>query len=150
MDLDKLKQDLRIAEGIRLHPYMDGKPDLDIGAILKPYGKLTAGIGRNLQDVGLSEDECYYLLGNDIKRALVPLEKLQAFLNLDEARKRVLTEMVFNMGYSGVMAFQNMWTAIRAGNFDRAADEMLNSKWAKQVGDRSERLSKAMRGNSDG
>jgi len=64
---------------------------------------------------------------------------------LNEARARVIMNMVFNMGIQSVLGFKKMWAAIYEGNFNKAADEMMDSKWASQVGGRAEELAGIMR-----
>lgn len=70
---------------------------------------------------------------------------LPSMKNLSPARQEVLVNMSFNLGVEGLFKFRRMWAAIRAHNFDLAADEMLDSKWARQVGSRAEELSEKMR-----
>lgn len=120
------------------------------GLRLKPYyctaDKLTIGIGRNLDDVGITEDEALYLMKNDVER--VSVELIQAFpsvISLDSVRYYVLVNMCFNLGISRLKKFKRMWTAVRRGEWSRAADEMLDSLWADQVGRRAIELSDMMR-----
>ena len=118
------------------------------GLKLKPYrcpaGKLTIGVGRNLEERGISEEEALYLLNNDIAESIKDLQKIFAdadgFENLPEAVQRVLVDMRFNLGDSGFKSFKKMIKAIKAGNFSEAALEMRNSKWFKQVGSRGKTL----------
>ena len=119
------------------------------GLELKPYRctaeKLTIGVGRNIEDRGISEDEARYLLKNDIK--IVEDELLAQkpeVAGLDSVRQRVLVDMGFNLGIPTLMKFQKMWAAIEAEDFRLAADEAMDSRWAKQVGRRAERLCQAM------
>jgi len=119
------------------------------GLELKPYRctaeKLTIGVGRNIEDRGISEDEARYLLKNDIK--IVENELLAQkpeVAGLDPVRQRVLVDMGFNLGIPTLMKFQNMWAAIEAEDFRLAAEEAMDSRWAKQVGRRAERLCQAM------
>lgn len=119
------------------------------GERLKPYrctaGKLTIGIGRNLDDRGITREEAAFLLENDIKQGEAELLRALPWVaTLDEVRQRVLLDMVFNMGIAGVLAFKNTLATIQAGDYQRAASMMLDSKWAKQVGARAERLSRMM------
>ena len=65
--------------------------------------------------------------------------------NLSPARQDVLVNMAFNLGVDGLYKFKMMWNAIYCGNYNRAADEMLNSKWAGQVKGRATRLADEMR-----
>ena len=116
---------------------------------LKPYrcsvGKLTIGIGRNLDDVGITEEEAYFLLGNDISRVIAELEQnIPVFSSLDEIRKRVVIDMGFNLGISRLLRFRRMLAALEQGDYQKAAAEMLDSKWARQVGKRATNLNKMM------
>lgn len=132
--LDTVQAQLRIDEATREKPYRDS------------VGKLTIGVGRNLDDVGLSPDEINYLLANDIKvadrdaRALFP-----SFDDLSDNRKAALVNMAFNLGYARLGAFVGLRAAVAASDFLQASAHMLNSKWATQVGNRAERLAKVMR-----
>lgn len=130
---DILRDMLRGHEGLRLKPYLDSE------------GKLTIGIGRNLDDVGITEDEAYILLDHDIKRTKVDLFKaLPWAYNLDEARQAVLLNMAFNMGVEGLLHFKQTLAAVESGEWKFAAAYMLDSKWAKQVGNRAVYLAKVM------
>ena len=119
------------------------------GLELKPYQctaeKLTIGVGRNIEDRGITEDEARYLLKNDIKIVEDELlEKKPVVAGLDAVRQRVLVDMGFNLGIPTLLKFQNMWAAIEEEDFETAADEAMDSRWAKQVGRRAERLCQAM------
>lgn len=125
------------------------------GFELKPYrdtvGKLTIGVGRNLDDVGIHPDEASLMLKNDIERCRVEASEFVWFENLDEKRKMVIISMLFNLGLTRFLGFKKMIAALELNNFDRAAAEMLDSKWAVQVGKRAEELSAMMRyGSQDG
>jgi lysozyme len=103
-------------------------------------------VGRNLDDRGITEDEARYLLKNDI--AIVEEELLRAkpsVADLDAVRQRVLVDMGFNLGLPILLKFQNMWAAIEDEDWIDAAEQMLDSRWAKQVGRRAARLAEAMR-----
>lgn len=120
------------------------------GLRLKPYrctaGKLTIGVGRNLEDVGISEDEALYLLECDIKRVRADADAIFPwFCKLSDSRKDVIISMIFNIGLHGFLEFKKTISAIAAGNFEQAAKEMLESKWAAQVGKRGYELSEMMR-----
>ena len=119
------------------------------GLELKPYQctaeKLTIGVGRNIEDRGITEDEARYVLMNDIKIVEDELlEKKPVVAGLDAVRQRVLVDMGFNLGIPTLLKFQNMWTAIEEEDFETAAEEAMDSRWAKQVGRRAERLCQAM------
>lgn len=118
----------------------------DEGVMLKPYtdtvGKLTIGVGRNLTDNGLTEDEIDYLLNNDIDRCIHELSvKFDWFLTEKENVQIVLISMVFNLGMPRFLGFKKMIAAIENEDYKEAAAQMLDSKWARQVGKRANRLS---------
>ena len=120
------------------------------GLKLFPYhctaDKLTIGVGRNLEDRGISNDEAAYLLKNDIEIVERELLEAQPLVSmLDAVRQRVLVDMGFNLGTPTLMKFSNMWDAIEDEDWEEAADQMLDSRWAKQVGRRAHRLADAMR-----
>lgn len=120
-------------EGIRSKPYRD------------TLGVLTIGVGRNLEK-GLSEDEIFYLLDNDINNVKYEVNKnFPWVLGLDEARLNVIYNMCFQLGINRLSLFRKMLAACREGNYETAADEMLNSMWHKQTGKRCEELATIMR-----
>ncbi len=131
---EKLIRLLITHEGLRLKPYRDTR------------GKLTIGVGRNLDDVGITEEEALYLLKNDIKRVLDFLkERLPYWNGLTETRKMALVDMCFNLGPGGFLSFKKMLAALERGDYEQAAREMLDSRWARQVGRRAEELAEMMR-----
>jgi len=108
-------------------------------------GKLTIGVGRNLEDLGLTDGEIDFLLRNDLMRVQAELlQSVPCFRRLSETRQDVLIDMCFNLGISRLMQFQKMLTALEIGDYMEAAAEMLDSRWAKQVGIRAVRLAKMM------
>ena len=109
-------------------------------------GKLTIGVGRNLSDVGLHDDEIALLLTNDMAWAEAAVRKhVPAFDDLTDFRKAVLANMMFNMGDGIFSAFTTMLKAVNDGRWDDAADAMLASHWAAQVKGRANRLADQMR-----
>ena len=113
-------------------------------------GILTIGVGRNLEDRGLSEDEVDYLLNNDIKICVEELKRsFDWYDDLDDIRKRVLVDMMFNLGMPRLKGFVKMLEAIESGAWGAAAEEMLDSTWARQVGSRADRLSEMMETGTD-
>ena len=109
-------------------------------------GKLTIGVGRNIEDRGLSDDEIDLLLKNDIRIATEELERVFPWtIMLDPVRKAVLIDMSFNMGIDRLSQFKNTLAMIERGEYDKASDAMLQSVWATQVGNRARRLSGMMR-----
>ena len=132
--LDIARKQVETDEGRRRKPYRD------------TVGKLTIGIGRNLDDKGLSDDEIDYLLANDLRDAEKDARAVCASFNrLTDARKAVLLNMALNIGRSRLAGFRNMLAAIEAEDYDRAAVEMLDSLWARQVKSRATRLAEQMR-----
>lgn len=144
------------------------------GMVLTVYkdslGIDTIGIGRNLEDRGISKEEldhmdipnmdviyehginekdARYLAENDIDIVEKELCATHPCVEeLDEVRQLVLMDMAFNMGIPRLKKFVKMWNAIHEGLFEIAAEEMLDSRWAGQVGMRSIKLSEAMKTGS--
>ena len=115
------------------------------GLRLKPYhcsaGKLTIGIGRNLEAVGISEAEANLMLANDITRIeKEAVDNLPYFNSLSVTRQDVVLSMIFNLGLAGFLKFKNLNTALTYGNFKLAAQEMIKSSWYRQVGARADEL----------
>lgn len=133
--MNRIKAQLVRHEGLRLKPYRC------------TAGKLTIGIGRNLDDRGISQREAYVLLENDIQNCEKQLldEIPEIYNGLDDVRKSVLLNMCFNLGIKGLLEFKNTLAFIAAGDWERAANGMSASKWAKQVGKRAIELSEMMR-----
>ena len=113
--LQKVKEQLLRHEGLRLKPYRC------------TAGKLTIGVGRNLDGCGISRTEAYVLLENDIQNCEKQLldEIPEIYNALDEVRKSVLLNMCFNMGITGLLSFQNTLAFIEVGDWERAATELL-------------------------
>lgn len=121
------------------------------GVRLKPYkctaGKLTIGVGRNLDDNGITHGEAMLLLDNDIRRCKLELQHhLSWFNGLDHDRQAALIDMCFNLGISRLMKFHNMLQALKHREWSRAADEALDSRWAEQVGNRAKEIADILRG----
>lgn len=129
MNIEALKVDLLRDEGCELKPYVD------------TVGKITIGIGRNLSDRGITLEEAKHLLENDISAVIIELDhKLPWWRALPEHKGRALANMAFNLGLPRLLEFREMLSALEAGEWHRAGDEALNSKWAAQVGDRAMRI----------
>jgi lysozyme len=139
LDRQKMIQQLRLHEGERLKPYRC------------TAGKLTIGVGRNLEDRGITAEESAYLLNNDIEREWKALTtNLPWVTGLNDVRQRVLLDMAFNLGIGGLLKFKNTLATIQKGDYARAADMMLDSLWARQVKGRATRLAQMMRTGTDG
>ena len=131
-NFESLKSQLKIHEGFRNKAYKCIS------------NKLTIGIGRNIDPVGgkgITLDEAKYLLNNDIKHFYDGLNRnLEWFKNLDEVRQDVLINMALNLGVSGLLKWKGTLKAIKEKRWEYARDNMLRSKWAKQVKGRAEEL----------
>ena len=141
-------------EGLRLGVYKD------------TLGINTVGIGRNLDDRGISKEEldwmdipsidhifsdgiteadAMYLAQNDVQIVEEELVRAHPCVEeLDAVRQLVLMDMAFNLGVPRLCKFKKMWAAVHAKQFDVAAKEMLGSRWARQVKSRSTKLAHAM------
>jgi lysozyme len=138
MDRAALVRQLRLHEGERLRPYRC------------TAGKITIGVGRNLEDRGITAEESAYLLLNDVRAVEQGLAKaLPWFTQLDDVRQRVLLDMAFNLGTQGLLEFRRTLEAVRTGRYQQAAAMMLESRWAGQVGQRAQRLSQMMATGKD-
>lgn len=117
----------------------------DEGVKLKPYqctaGRTTIGIGRNLDDVGITEAEAYALLDNDIIRVTHQLEKeLPWIKGRSGSIRRALGNMAFQLGINGLLKFKRMLACLEASDYAGAQIEALDSAWAKQTPERAKRV----------
>ena len=124
------------------------------GYITVPYydseGVLTAGIGRNLEAVPFSDDEIELMFTNDLSRARAGAKSFECYRLLNPLRQGILVEMVFQMGVTGVSKFKKFLGAANNHDWTTAAEEMLDSKWAKQTPERAKTLAKLfLRGVSE-
>lgn len=140
---EKLKAMLVLHEGEVLHTYFC------------PAGKLTIGVGHNLEanpipgiEKGdtITHERAMGILDIDITECVAGLKKQIPWTDtLDEVRKAVLIDMCFNLGLWGLLKFKNTLAVIKAGDYADASEMMLQSKWAGQVGERADRLSRMMK-----
>jgi len=145
LDLSPLVPRLKREEGLRLQVYDDAN-----GAYIRPgsrvVGQPTIGVGCNVgPGAGITEAEAEYLLLNRLQAAARDAATLPGWGALDDVRRLVLVDMVFNMGASTMRGFVGMLAAVQAHNYDAAAAHMLDSLWAKQVGRRAVELAEIMR-----
>jgi lysozyme len=135
--LDLARAQLKADEGVVPHAYQDSE------------GFWTIGCGRLIDKRlggGLSDDEINYLLNNDLFRAEKTARALFAgFDRLSDARKAVLVNMAFNLGQTRLAGFQRLREAVKEQDWEQAAKEMIDSRWAKQTGQRAVRLANQMR-----
>lgn len=132
---DDLVRLLTRHEGRRTHPYVD------------TAGKLTIGVGRNLTDRGLSGGEIDLLLANDIVMARAACRRLygDAFDTAAPARRQALISMAFNLGQTRLAGFSKLRAAVRRCDWDLAAREALDSRWASQTGHRAAEVAAMLR-----
>jgi lysozyme len=138
---ESLYSDLEIDEGKKTNRYKD------------IYGNWSIGVGHNLKaypipgnwEIPLSDEHIRELLIEDSNRLLAPV-KLQSWFNaLDDVRKRVVGNMIFNMGWRAFGQFKTLISKLKDGKYPEAAESMLKSEWAKQLPERSKRLANSMR-----
>lgn len=136
--IDRLKEMLRHHEGLRLKPYRC------------PTGHWSVGWGHNLEahsepipeEITLEQAEKY--LEQDIKTAILDCATIRGFEDLDPVRQAVLIDLCFNMGIGALLKFRRMLLSIWCKQWGLAAVELLDSKYASQVGDRAQELATMM------
>lgn len=137
MNREELSKQLVIDEGLRMKPYRC------------TAGKTSIGVGRNLDDVGISKAEAMMLLSADIDRSVADLDRcLPWWSAMSDRRQQALVNMCFNMGIGnstkGLLSFRNTLSSMERKDYKAAAKGMRDSAWFKQVGARAERLAKMM------
>lgn len=129
MNREQLRADLVSDEGLKLKPYRC------------TAGKLTIGVGRNIEDVGISQDEAFTLLDHDIDRVMAQLTKeLPWWVTRPESVQRALANMAFQLGINGLLAFNKTLACLQAGDYQGAQNHARDSAWAKQTPVRAERV----------
>ena len=139
MDLKKLRKQLEIDEGVKYEIYKDhlGYPTFGIGHLV------VEGDEEHGKPVGtpVSEDRVNAVFESDVQKFVSESKKV--FPNLDdlpEEAQQVIVNMCFNMGAPRLSKFKKFIAAVNDGNWSTAAVEMMDSRWATQVGKRAERL----------
>ena len=108
----------------------------------------TIGVGRNISEsgLGLSDDEIDYLLHNDLERCNEELTRsYDWYSELDKPRRDAMVDICFNLGITRLRGFVKALEAMSRQQFDIAADEFMDSKWATQVGYRAEEVTEMIR-----
>jgi len=127
--LKELIQMLKRHEGVKSYAYKCSQ------------NKITVGVGRNIDQeggIGLSDDEIDYLLQNDIERVIKELASEYPWFNsLDEVRKDAMIDIAFNLGQTRLRLFKRALAGMEVGDYEKAAAEFLDSKWATQTGKRA-------------
>ena len=123
-----LRDRIKRHEGQRFKPYRDTE------------GLLTVGYGRCMDRVPFSLDEIELMLTNDIRRAKDGAESFFVYSQLNDVRRGVLVEMIFQMGVGGVSKFKRFLAAALDEDWAESRAQMLDSKWAKQTPARANEL----------
>ena len=135
--MEALVSDLIAHEGYSRHAYEDSE------------GYWTIGFGRLIDRAvggGITKTEAMGLLANDIAGVVGDLDRnVLWWRGLPPSVRRALVRMCFNLGYPRLSGFKKTLAALEAGDFERAADEALDSVWAGQVGDRAQRIADLIR-----
>jgi lysozyme len=138
MDLEILFDQLKDFEGLELKPYRCTS------------NKLTIGLGRNLEDNGITEEEAYYLATNDLDSLMDELDrKIPWWDDLNEPRKRALLNLAYNVGTPTLMKFKKTLEHLKNGLYTEASEEVLQSRWADQVGRRATFISEVFKTGVD-
>ena len=139
MDMDRLLQSVKKHEGYRNKVYLD------------TLGKRTVGVGHLCVEDFWEDNKEYdeellmNILKDDLKNAIEGAERLLKDCPvLDDLAKEIIIEMVFQLGETGVSKFKNMIKALKIPDYQTAAIEMLDSKWAKQTPNRAQNMSSEM------
>lgn len=134
-----LAADLKRDEGVRFKIYRDTE------------GKLTIGTGHNIEDRGITPATAELMLDEDITVALRDLDRCVPWWKaMPETARRGLANMCFNVGINRLLGFKKMLTALEDHNYNKAADEALDSKWASQVAGRAQRIAALFRRAANG
>jgi lysozyme len=149
----RLKAYIISHEGWRTEPYLDvaGLPTIGVGFNLTKSGAreriLDLGCGADdWRALKLTDEQVQRLFDEDFETALDGAVGLvDGFDRLSEARQGVLVDMAFHMGVGGLSRFSRTLAAVQAGDWDRAAAEMLDSRYALQTPARAQRNIEAMR-----
>ena len=144
MDLEKLRKQLEIDEGVKYEIYLDhlGYPTFGIGHLVIPSDK------EYREDVGtrVSEERVRECFDKDVESVLRDCTLLyKDFDELPEEAKQIIANMMFNMGYTRLSKFKGMKRGVDTRDWNKAADEMVDSRWYKQVTNRANRLVERMR-----
>ena len=144
MNIYKLQKELERDEGVKYEVYLDhlGYPTFGIGHLITDddpeYG---AGVGTEVSD-----DRVKDAFSSDIETVLSDCERLyEDFRDLPEEAQLIIANMMFNMGYTRLSKFRGMKRGVDARDWTAAADEMVDSRWYKQVTNRANRLVGRMR-----
>ena len=130
---ENVKEWIKHHEGLNLRLYKD------------TVNKTTIGYGRNIQDNGISQSEADFMFENDFNRCEHDLKSYSWYLVQPQNVKDALMNMCFNLGINRLLGFKKMILALIDKDYTKAAIEALDSKWAKQVGQRAKDIALMMR-----
>ena len=142
MNMDRLKDSVKQHEGYRNKVYLD------------TLGKRTVGVGHLCVEDFWEDDKEYEekflmtILEHDLQTAIKGAKELMedhGCVDIDEQAEEILIEMVFQLGKTGVSKFKNMWKALSGLEYSAAADQMLDSRWAKQTPNRAQSMADQMK-----
>jgi GH24 family phage-related lysozyme (muramidase) len=144
MNIDKLREEIEYDEGSVNEIYLDhlGLPTFGIGHLVTEWDEEYGW------EVGtpVSEDRCNEVFDTDIQIVLSDCDRLYPDFNeLPEEVQRIIANMMFNMGRPRLSKFKGMKRGVDARDWNAAADEMVDSKWYRQVTKRADRLVERMR-----
>jgi len=138
MNIERIKETLIKHEGLKLDMYKCSA------------GVWTIGVGHNLEDKGISKRVAEIMLAEDIGDSLDDLERnIAYFYDLPEAAQEALVNLAFNMGIPRLMQFKKTLAYLRSGDYKKAADELLDSRYASQVGYRALEVAQMIRSCED-
>ena len=144
MDTYRLREELANDEGCKYEVYLDhlGYPTFGIGHLITDDDpECGTSVGTEV-----SSDRVQEAFDSDIESVLSDCERLYVqFEHLPEEVQLIIANMMFNMGYTRLSKFKGMKRGVDARNWEEAADEMVDSRWYKQVSKRADRLVVRMR-----
>jgi|TARA_R110000782_G_C14661813_1_gene397936 lysozyme len=126
MDMVRLRETITRHEGSRLQMYQDS------------LGIWTIGVGHNIQEKGISPKVMELMLDEDLEEAISELKRSVSFFSkMPQQVQEALVNLSFNLGIPRLMQFKKTLALLREGDFESAADELLDSRYAEQVGRRA-------------
>ena len=144
MNLEQLREQLEIDEGVKYEVYNDhlGYPTFGIGhLVLERDGEHGLPVGTPV-----SEDRVSECFEQDVQVVIEDCKKLHdGWDGYPEEVKQIVANMMFNMGRPRLSKFKGMKSGVDARDWNRAADEMVDSRWHDQVPNRAKRLVKRIR-----
>ena len=144
MNLEKLRKQLEIDEGIKYEIYKDhlGYPTFGIGHLVTDK---DPEFGKEI-GTPVSKERVYEVFEQDVQIIINECDKLYPdFDNLPEEVQQIIANMMFNLGRPRLSKFKGMKRGVDNQDWNGAADEMVDSRWYRQVGKRAERLVERMR-----